>query len=457
MSLPDVFNSLSEHDHSNVLMKMRTLLSLCIFCCVPGTIAEGPRSQVLHYDQECGIKGLEGEGNCTAKAVLSTLHSVPWVTADGATNVTKSGECSVGEIICETFLPGGQPQPQCPRYICRTQIDRLEKELGCQLLSGWEEEFFIVEKNTTPQGDHSQHPDIKPIFDGRDDGSMLLLSEQESLLYRLESQMHKASIDVESITIESSSGLYEFCLSPAHGISAVDGAWRFKQAAKEISSKWKGHTSSVQAVFMTKPFMTGEAAGLHYNFSLWDEKDNNVFYSNSSVDHLSEIARYWLAGLIKHSTALVALSSPTVNCYRRLHGPWAPDLSNWGVDDRSATFRVKNEGIKGTYFENRLPSAACNPYLVVASTIAAGLDGVINKLPLDREMNAEASKLPDTLNEALQALENDTCLTEQLGEDFIKAFIKVKREVEINELDQWKHSHEDIKMQREREQYLKFI
>ena len=384
---------------------------------------------------------------------MSTLHSVPWVTA--------YGEWSVGEIICETFLPGGHPQPQCPRYICRTQIDRLEKKLGCQLLSGWEEELFIVEKSTAPQGGHTQHfikhPDIKPIFDGKDVGSILLLSEQESLLYRLESQMHKASIDVESISIESSSGLYEFCLSPSRGMSAVDGAWRFKQAAKEICSKWKGHTSSVQAVFMTKPFSTGQSAGLHYNFSLWDEKGNNLFYSDTSSDHLSEIARYWLAGLIKHSTALVALSSPTVNCYRRLHGPWAPDLSNWGIDHRCATFRVKNEGIKGTYFENRLPSAACNPYLVVASTIAAGLDGVINKLSLDREMNTEASKLPDTLDEALQALENDTCLTEQLGEDFIKTFIKVKRDVELKELEQWKHCQEDIKMQREREQYLKFI
>ena len=419
-------------------------------------IAEGPRSQLLHYDPAGGIKGVAGDGNCTAKAVLSTLHPVPWVTADGATNATQNGEFHVGEVICETFLPGGQPQPQCPRYICRTQIDRLEKELGCQLLSGWEEEFFIVEKSTTRQGDDSQHF-IKPIFDGKDVGSMLLLSEQESLLYRLESQMHKASIDVESISIESSSGLYEFCLSPSHGIPAVDGAWRFKQAAKEICSKWRGHTSSVQAVFMTKPFSTGQSAGLHYNFSLWDEKGNNVFYSDTSSDHLSEIARYWLAGLIKHSAALVALSSPTVNCYRRLHGPWAPDLANWGVDHRSATFRVKNEGIKGTYFENRLPSAACNPYLVVTSTIAAGLDGVINKLPLDREMNAEASKLPDTLNESLQALENDQCLSEQLGEDFIKTFIKVKREVEIKELEQWKHSHEDKKIQREREQYLKFI
>ena len=415
----------------------------------------------MHYAPECGIIVVVGDGNCTAKAVLSTLHSVPWVTADGATNITTTGDCSVGEIICETCLPGGQPQPQCPRYICRTQVDRLETELGCQLLSGWEEEFFIVEKRTTPQGDGSQHftkyPELKPIFDGKDVGSVLLLSEQESLLYRLESQMHKASIDVDSISIESSSGLYEFSLSPSHGISAVDGAWRFKEAAKEICSKWRGHTSSVQAVFMTKPFMTGQSAGLHYNFSLWDEKGNNVLYSDTSDDHLSEIARYWLAGLIKHSASLVALSSPTVNCYRRLHGPWAPDLSNWGIDHRRATFRVKNEGIKGTYFENRLPSAACDPYLVVASTIAAGLDGVINKLSLDREMNAEASKLPHTLDEALQALENDTCLTEQLGEDFMKTFVKVKREVELKELDPSKYSHEDIKIQAEREQYLKFI
>ena len=362
-------------------------------------------------------------------------------------NTSGVAEFSVGEVFCETFLPNGQPQPQCPRYICRAQIDRLEKELGCQLLSGWEEEFFIVESDTT-----------EPIAKEGNDASMLLLSEQETLLYHLESQMRKATIDIEGITLESTSSLFEYCLTPLQGISSADAACLFKQVAKEICAQWDGHGSKIQAVFMPKPFLKGQAAGLHFNMSLWNKKGNNLFHSDTSSNHLSEIARYWLAGLIKHSTALVALSSPTVNCYRRLHGPWAPCLADWGIDDRRASFRMKNDGMKSTYVENRLPSAASNPYLVVASTIAAGLDGIINKLELDTEMNKDACKLPDTLDEALQALVNDTCLTEQLGEDFIKVFIKIKRDIEIVELKKSdpKIMNEDMLL-KEREQYMLFI
>ena len=113
-----------------------------------------------------------------------------------------------------------------------------------------------------------------------------------------------------------------------------------------------------------------------------------------------------------HSNALTALTSPTVNCYRRLHTPWAPDLIDWALDDRSVSIRVKSNGTpRGTYMENRTPSSASNPYLVLAGTIAAGLDGVERQLPLPEERSKELGPLPQSLQEGLEALMKDEVLT----------------------------------------------
>ena len=119
-------------------------------------------------------------------------------------------------------------------------------------------------------------------------------------------------------------------------------------------------------------FNPQSSSGLHYNHSLWTLDGKTALFDPSASDQLSDIARYWIGGLIKHSAALTALCSPTVNCYRRLHGPRLPDKANWGLEDRNASFRVKNYSEQGTYFENRIPGGSCNPYLVLAATVAAG-------------------------------------------------------------------------------------
>jgi glutamine synthetase len=175
--------------------------------------------------------------------------------------------------------------------------------------------------------------------------------------------------------------------------------------------------------------------GAHFNCSVWDATGaTNLFADPTKDDGVSDFARHWVAGLLKHADALTALLCPTVNCYRRLQGPWAPSLAGWGFDDRHATFRIKksyeNDDI---YVENRLPSGLANPYISLAANIAAGLDGVLNKLELPPAVNGGASgpRILSDLEAALQALEGSTAMREALGEDFVEYYCCLKREGDI--------------------------
>ncbi|GFS24232.1 glutamine synthetase [Elysia marginata] len=171
-------------------------------------------------------------------------------------------------------------------------------------------------------------------------------------------------------------------------------------------------------------------SGFHFNFSLWDRDGINVFVDPVNPDQLSQFGRHWLAGLIEHAPALTALCSPTVNCYRRHHTESAPNFVNWAIERRYTTFRVKIDPGNNVYLENRIPSSACNPHLVMACTVAAGMDGVRRKLTLPKQMD-KTKRLPESLEEALDALEADTVLAEILGPKMVELFIFTKRKFEL--------------------------
>ena len=137
---------------------------------------------------------------------------------------------------------------------------------------------------------------------------------------------------------------------------------------------------------------------------------------------------------------------------RRVGTPFAPTFANWGQENRHSVFRVKIEPKGNVYIENRLPSGACNPYLVIASTLAAGMDGVRRNLELPQPMD-ESRKLPATLEEALQALEADTMLKTALGEKMVEMFVYTKRTFEIEEFKAFGELSDEEKMLKEKEYY----
>ena len=217
----------------------------------------GPRSDTEFVPAE-----VQNLGNMFLKPMPGTLHSLPWVT---------SGNHRVGEVFCETFwtppFREGAPQDACPRYVARRQLDQL-RQLGYQLYSGFEAEFYITDANG------------KPVYTGHDMFVNSMFSEFEPFLYSMDEKMAAAGVDVATMHTEYGDGQFEMALAPKYGIESADQLFLLKQAVKEMSKQHHGW----QATFMTKPFLDKSGNGLHYSHSLWsvpssDEKTALCFSS----------------------------------------------------------------------------------------------------------------------------------------------------------------------------------
>jgi len=335
----------------------------------------------------------------------------------------------------------GAHQGACTRYLARVQLERLSA-LGYKFFSGHEAEFFMYRK------DGEGEVTSRPMFDGVDVFSNLLLAEHEELVCWMNEQLSAAGVDTLSIHTEYSPGMLKFSTGPKFGVESADQMFTLKEAVKEMSLQrgWR-------ATFMTKPAISERSfsGAMHLNESLWSG-EKNAFY-DPEIHGLSAIGRHWAAGLIKHAAALSALLVPTVNCYRRCYSRVEPIRAECGLENRGSMLRVVASSPRTTHIQNRLPSSAANPYVVMAATVAAGIDGLVNclELPIETE-----ETMPSSLSEALTALEADKVLSDALGEEFIRWFLKLKREVEIAKVSKAKEDGRD-EMEVERELYFKLL
>ena len=358
------------------------------------------------------VKSLVNKGFPNAVFVpdVSTLHELPW--AGGK-------DYRVAEVLGDTYLSvDGQlvTQGPSPREAALRQLRRLE-ERGLSLLAGTEMEFRMLKQGTR-----------EPYFTTPDICCHLSFALQEDVLFYMEDNLHRAGINIELMNTEYAAGQYEFNIKPERGIKAADAVFCFKNSMKELANR-----KELEVSFLSKDLAgPGECGnGAHFNFSIWGNKNNNVLFDHCRPDGVSAMSYHWLSGLVKHAGALTALCAPTVNCYRRFHQPWAPHLTNWGLDNRQSCFRLKTGGETSTYIENRLPSSLSNPYLVMAGTIAAGLDGVDNELECPKMLDEDAELVPGDLEQALDALKRDTTLREALGHDLVDVHIGTKCEHDL--------------------------
>jgi glutamine synthetase len=336
---------------------------------------------------------------------LETLAPVPWVPG-------------VARVLCEPRWYDDQPAKAAPRWLMRQMLERLD-EMGYTVRAGFEYEFYLVEAETRT-----------PVFDGIEIFWTLRNDFDPGFMAVLLDGLREAGIDIITSNAEYGPGQIETNFAPAFGAAAADQAFTFKHGVKEMAQQ-QGYMAS----FMTKPWGDQSACGGHYHHSLIHKgSGENAFYDANAPDKLSSLARHWIGGQIAHAAALTPLLSPTVNCAKRYKlFSFAPMNESWGYEDRTAAIRIKGGRAGETHVENRAPSAASNPYLVAAAMLAAGIDGIANEIepPPPTEtiayVDEQAKKLPQTLDEGLDALEKDTDLHAYLGEEFMKLFMAVKR------------------------------
>ncbi|KAK3789923.1 hypothetical protein RRG08_004035 [Elysia crispata] len=347
-----------------------------------------------------------------------------------------SSHKKIAAVLCELRCLDGTLETGMPREATLALLQQLQEEFGLTIRSTFEVEFGIRHAKTAKTFAHEAK------F-----ASTAVLHNEGDILFDFVETMQGIDVKIDTLLAEYGSGQFEVTCHITEGIEACDMIAEFKTAS-HIYLKRKG----LDVVFMTcvEP-QIGCSNGFHFNFSIWNSEGRNIFADPDDPETLSEFGRYWLAGMVHHSPAMLALSSPTINCYRRVGFYAGPMFANWSLD-RKGSFCLKVEAGGNVYIENRLPSSACNPYLVLASTLAAGMDGVRRKLELPPPGD-ESTRLPATLEEAVDALEADTSLTEALGEGVMQMFIYTKRTFELDEFKAFGQLSDEEMLLKEKEYY----
>lgn len=364
---------------------------------------------------------------------IETLTPWPWCSTE---------KRRVGNILCDMYTPDGSPDLKCPRQLLKTQLDALREKHALIIKTAFEYEFFAYKENT-----------LEPLGGNRNPFcDMRVWGQHQTLLGELWDTMESMGIQPKQIHPECCPGQWELTTVPYPGVTGADVGFYVKNAVKGFLK-----THGYDATFMTRPGLGGMSSALHLNHSLWkccpstDSKDNAFLGSDGG---LSSTAKHWIAGVLAHAEALSALMSPSINCYRRLHNMVTPSLSTWGMDDRFAFIRARVQG-SNVFLENRAVSSAASPYLALAGTVAAGLDGLERQLECPPPMDASRGReLPHTLAEALTALEKDHQLAARLGEDFVDCFVNCKRETEITPLEKAQLTTEEERLAFERDMYF---
>jgi Glutamine synthetase len=358
------------------------------------------------WDIQCGVYDdieianfQNGFPDMYAKPLLSTFRNIPW--REGSAIV-------LAELVDEE----GQPVNVNPREVLKRVLEKYKKR-GLRPLVGSELEFYLFDSNK------------KPVFDGVQCYSLYRGAELEYVIREMRDGLEELGVPLEAFHIEYGPGQIEVIPEYGDALEMADKTVLMKNAVKEIARK-----HNLYASFMPKPWANESGSGFHVHQSLWNE-DLTVNYFNEDRN----IADYYLSGLLKFSRDFNALVAPTINDYKRFQlNSFAPTSVTWAQDNRTVSTRSLLGLGNGSRFEQRNGSAAANPYLIIAASLASGLYGIEHKLELAKvPLGAEGEQeFPKTLANALDYLDSSKEAREFFGEDFIKLYITLGRhEVEL--------------------------
>jgi glutamine synthetase len=354
---------------------------------------------------------------------LSTFRVIPWERQPNTT----------ARVICNIYTPDGEEFEGDPRSVLRRNMEEA-RALGYVFQTGPELEFFMLDKGPDVSGPGQPLPhDRAGYFDVTSDEAADVRKEMVNALEGL-------GIVVEASHHEVATGQHEIDFRYADALSTADNAVAFRIALKAIAQRHK-----LYATFMPKPFLGVNGSGMHTHQSLTAvESGDNVFYDPEDPYGLSELARQFIAGQLAHARGMCAILAPLVNSYKRLvPGFEAPAYISWARINRSALVRVPRispSRTASTRIELRCPDPSCNPYLAFTVMLAAGMDGIRNKMSppmpieedlfhFDEEMMAKRAigHLPGSLDEALRELERDDIILKAIGSHTAEWFIEAKR------------------------------
>ena len=337
----------------------------------------------------------------------------------------------VGWLASDLWM-NGKPVDASPRVMLKKQIAKLSKK-GLQMKSGVECEYFLISQ------------DGNSIADTRDTQSKPCYDQSALMRYDLIKEICDCMIEMGWAPYqndhEDANGQFEMNWDYTDCLVTADRHTFFKFMVKTIAEK-----HGLRATFMPKPFENLTGNGCHAHISVWDG-NKNKFLDKSDELGLSKMAYNFLGGVIKNASSLSAFFNPTINSYRRINAPptksgatWSPSSISYTGNNRTHMIRIPDPG----RFELRLMDGSVNPYLLQASVLAAGLDGLKNKINPGKPLNCnmyedhtkypDLPKLPNELHQSLEMLKNNKDMNEAFGKDVVDSYIKL-RNSEINEFN----------------------
>jgi glutamine synthetase len=318
------------------------------------------------------------------------------------------------------------PVAPSPRQILQAQVKRLA-ERGWTGITGTELEFIVFE-DTYEQAWDAGYRDMTPVNQYNVDYSIQGTSRIEPLLGRIRRSMRAAGMVVESAKGECNFGQHEIAFKYDTLVEKSDEHSLFKLGAKEIAAQ-----EGVSLTFMAK-YDQREGNSCHIHLSLRDKDDRPVF-AGEREHGFSEVFEHFLAGLLANSRDFSMLLAPNINSYKRfVAGSFAPTALLWGHDNRTCAYRVVGHG-PSLRFECRIPGGDVNPYLAIAALVAAGLQGVDDKLVLPpafvgNAYEADAAHVPTTLAEATELFDHSAVARAAFGDEVVDHYAHAAR-VEI--------------------------
>lgn len=343
---------------------------------------------------------------------LDTFAIFPWRPQRGR----------VARFICDIRYPDGSPFMGDPRHILGKVVKEAEKE-GYTFYAGPESEFFLFDldengKPTTDTSEKGDYYDVGPVDAGENVRRDIILSLSE-MGFEMESSNHSNEAAQHQINFKFDDGIH-----------TADNIMTYRLTVRTVAKRHGLH-----ATFMPKPNYGKKGAGMFFNMFLCKD-GKNIFDASDSKDGLSREAYHFMAGIMHHIKGMTLINNPIINSYKRLvPGYNAPVNISWSRKNRAPLVRMTTTGVLGARMILRSPDGACNPYLVLAGCLAAGLEGIRNQMEppvcLDDATDDDCKKmdiLPRTLFEAITEFEKDEFLQNVYGEQLSQIMITKKKE-----------------------------
>ena len=374
------------------------------------------------------------ESDMVAMPDPTTFVMVPWRSREHR---------PVGRMFCDILKPGGEPFQGDPRYVLKRNLARAA-EKGFTFYVGPELEYFYFKNSESTEGlDRGGYFDLTPPEFASDLRRDTILTLEEM------------GVAVEYSHHEVAPSQHEIDLRYTDALTMADNVMTYRVVVKEIAQRY-----GVYATFMPKPVFGENGSGMHVHQSLF-KGSSNAFFDPNGLFSLSDMARYYIAGLLKHAPEFTSVTNQWINSYKRLvPGYEAPVYLSWARRNRSDLIRVPEyqPGREdATRIELRSPDPTANPYLAFSVMLAAGLEGIEKEYDLPDpveenvyEMTKEErtargiTMLPGSLEEAVQLTEQSEVVRKALGEHVFNSFIGNKK----IECDQWRVQVTDYEIKR---------